>query len=144
MDEQATTDWTPEKEPWEDRFFGLLADTGNVTKAAKGVRIARQTVYSYRAKRADFAERWAEAEELGANALEDEARRRAFAGSDTLVIFLLKAHKPDKYRETIRNEITGAAGSPLRVEYVNDWREAGATTLPAPGTEDRPLPGEET
>ena len=55
--------------------------------------------------------------EIGTSALEDEAHRRAFDGteepvfhqgqecgsvrkySDTLAIFLLKAHAPEKYRE---------------------------------------------
>jgi hypothetical protein len=33
--------------------------------------------------------------------------------SDTLAMFLLKAHRPEKYRELIRQEITGAEGAPI-------------------------------
>ena len=50
--------------------------------------------------------------------LEVIAWRRANASSDLLLIFLLKAHRPEKYRETIRQEHTGAAGVPLRVDHT--------------------------
>ena len=33
--------------------------------------------------------------------LEAEARRRALAGSDGLLMFLLRAHRPERYRETL-------------------------------------------
>jgi hypothetical protein len=60
---------------------------------------------------------------LGVAALEDEARRRAYEGweepvwhkgvncgtvrkfSDTLLIVLLKAHMPEKYRENIKIDL---------------------------------------
>lgn len=35
--------------------------------------------------------------------------------SDTLAIFLLKAHDPAKYRENTRMELTGADGGPLQI-----------------------------
>ena len=34
--------------------------------------------------------------------------------SDTLLIFLLKAHRPKKYRETIHHAVTGEDGGPVR------------------------------
>lgn len=95
----ATETTESKKEPWEDRFLALVSLTGNITKAAKGARIDRTVVYKHRARRPEFAKRWAEAEELGIAALEDEARRRAFGESDTLLIFMLKSHRPEKYRE---------------------------------------------
>ncbi len=69
----------------------------------------------------------------GLTGLEDEAHRRAFEGdeqevfkdgncigvtrkySDTLAIFLLKAHDPEKYRENTRMELGGIKGQPLEV-----------------------------
>lgn len=35
--------------------------------------------------------------------------------SDTLAIFLLKAHAPEKYRENTRMELTGANGGPVQI-----------------------------
>ena len=37
--------------------------------------------------------------------LEAEARRRALSVSDTLLMFLLEAHRPERYRETIRIDL---------------------------------------
>lgn len=42
--------------------------------------------------------------------------------SDTLLIFLLKGARPEKYRERQQVEHTGR----LEVEYVNDWRDPTA------------------
>lgn len=38
--------------------------------------------------------------------------------SDTLLIFLLKGAKPQKFRENVRQEVTGADGGPLQVQSV--------------------------
>ena len=47
----------------------------------------------------ELAIRYRESEEESTNGLEQEAYRRAVDGSDLLMIFLLKARKPDMYRE---------------------------------------------
>lgn len=110
-------------------FLSVLAQTCNVTKAANVAGLDRFNLY--RTKRNDdaFSEAWDNAKELGVEALEDEMHRRAVEGtikvtktgvhreySDTLAIFLAKAHKPEKFSERIRNEITGAGGAPLNLE----------------------------
>lgn len=106
-------------------FLTVLAETCNVSRAAKAIGVARITVYEWRDAFAEFAEAWDKAKQLGIDALEDEAHRRAFEGneravfhqgmecgtvreySDTLAIFLLKAHKPNKYRENANLHVTG-------------------------------------
>jgi hypothetical protein len=52
-----------------------------------------------------FAERWARAREDAIDTLDAEARRRALTGSDTLLMFLLRAHRPGLYRDTLRIDI---------------------------------------
>lgn len=158
---------TPEK---RIAFLAVLAETGNVTMAMRGAGLSRAGAYTWREADPDFAKAWAEALELGVEALEDEANRRAFHGvdkpvfyqgmpsghhvdangnpvemidgkwcganreplpegavvtwkqygvreySDTLAIFLLKAHKPEKYRE--RHEHTGPNGGPIQFEKI--------------------------
>ena len=49
----------------------------------------------------DFAQAWEEAIEQAVDILEAEAWQRARKKSDILMIFLLKAHKPEKYREKV-------------------------------------------
>lgn len=119
---------TPEK---LSAFCAALADTCNVGKACAAVSISRQTAYNWRDDDPDFAAAWNRAMKVGVSALEDEAHRRGFEGtdepvfhqglecgtirkySDTLAIFLLKAHDPEKYRE--RSEVSHAGGTTVTV-----------------------------
>ena len=114
---------TPEK---LSAFCTALAETCQVRKACKAVDIAIQTAYRWRKEMPDFAAEWDEAMKAGLLGLESEAHRRAFDGveepvfhqgekcgtirkySDTLSIFLLKAHDPDKYRENSKLELAGS------------------------------------
>ena len=114
---------TPEKLA---AFCTALAETCQVSKACKAVGIARMTAYQWRKDVPGFAEAWDHAMGIGVSALEDEAHRRAFEGwdepvfqqgmevgairksSDTLAIFLLKAHAPEKYRENSKVELSGS------------------------------------
>jgi len=102
------------------RFLAVLAAGHSVMTAAEAAGVARQTVYRWRQEDEAFARAWDEAIEAGTDRLEDEALRRAFAGSDTLLIFLLKARRPAKYRDTHHVQHDGG----LRVEVV--------TCLPEP------------
>jgi hypothetical protein len=108
-------------------FLDALERCGNVTQAAVAAGVDRRLMYRTRAADPEFAAKWDEAVELGADALEDEARRRAHDGveepltcarglilddygqpvtvrkySDTLLIFLLKGARPEKYRDNIK------------------------------------------
>ena len=47
-----------------------------------------------------FATLWDQALETGADLLVDECRKRAFNGSDVLLMFLLKGLQPQKWRES--------------------------------------------
>jgi hypothetical protein len=109
---------TPEK---EIAFLAALSATANVLRACEAAGIGRTTVYEWRNADEDFRKRWDRAAEIGADALEDEAVRRAHEGweepvfyqgaqcatvrkySDTLLIFLLKGRKPERYRERVEH-----------------------------------------
>lgn len=125
-------------------FCAALAETCNVGKACKAIGIGRTTAYEWRDADPVFAEMWDRAMAVGVSALEDEAHRRAFEGvdkpivhqgvvmdtfkdySDTLAIFLLKAHAPDKYRENSRIEMAGGVKNELRIvsEFDDDSAES--------------------
>lgn len=129
---------TPKKD-WKLVFIKALATSPNVTAAARKAKIARQYAYEARDNDPAFKAAWDEALASSLDAAEGELYRRAVKGtiskryydkdgkllnvdreySDTLLIFLLKAHKPEKYRETVRNELTGANGEAIQVNDIS-------------------------
>lgn len=110
---------------WEPAFLAALAQVGVVTQAAQIAGIGRQHVYEHRRKHPDFAAAWRNARREAADNLEVEARRRAlFEGSDTLLIFLLKAARPKKFRDNWKAEMT----TPRRLR-LQAAESQGATTL---------------
>jgi hypothetical protein len=100
---------------WEQKFLDLYKATGNVTLAAHGAGTARSNVYARRDNHPEFAARMDEAHIEAVERLEAEAWNRARKTSDTLLIFLLKALKPEMYRENIKITIEGG----VSVETIN-------------------------
>lgn len=119
-------------------FLDALRLRGNVSDAATAAGIRRQLAYDWRKDDAEFAAAWEEALDEAADTMEREAFRRAVDGveepvyhqgvevgavrkySDTLLIFLLKATRPEKYRERSDTRVSGAAGGPLTIRVVRD------------------------
>lgn len=125
---------------WRAAFLTALAITGNVTKAAQAARISRARAYQVQGEDAEFAADWAEAVEIACDALEDEARKRALGeyitykfhpktgepllhpltgepyfehvASDALLTLLLKAHRPDKFKDRSVVEANHAPARP--------------------------------
>ena len=116
---------TPRKD-WKPAFIEALRATGNVTRAAQYAGRSRNQAYHVRRHSEDFAAQWDEALEEGTDLLEAEARRRAVTGidkpvyykgevvgsitkySDRLLMFLLRAHRPQKFRDGGKVKQTGA------------------------------------
>lgn len=105
-------------ERWSrEAFLGAFEETGMVTAACEMVGVGRSTVYEERQRNEDFAVAWADVEERSTERMEAEAYRRAVEGtsepvvsageivthvqkySDSLLQFMLKARRPEKYRE---------------------------------------------
>ena len=130
-------------------FLQTLRDTANVSAAARAANVNRRTVYVWRDETPEFAADWDEALEEATDTLEAEARRRALKGvakpvfykgeacgtvqeySDTLMTLLLKAHRPEKYKERTASEFTGPGGAPLSfppMEFVISHETPGENT----------------
>ncbi len=86
--------------------------------AARAAGISRQRCYKARQAEPAFEERWRQAEAEAVERLEVEARRRAMAHSDTLMLGLLRAHKPAMYDPRHRLEVSGPEGGPIPVTLV--------------------------
>ena len=107
------------------RFLAKLAAGFSIAAACRAERIGRRTAYDWRERDEEFAKAWDAAIEEGSDILEDEARRRAHDGvtkpvyqqgalvgvvreySDTLLIFLLKARRPQKFRDNVKVDVSG-------------------------------------
>jgi hypothetical protein len=85
-----------------DLFLAGLRKGLSIQGAAEGAGVDRSTPYEWRKEDEAFATAWDDAIEAGTDVLEDALLRRALTISDTAAIFLLKARRPDKYRETAK------------------------------------------
>jgi hypothetical protein len=92
---------------WRPAFIAGLRNGGNVRAAALAAGVDRHTVYRAREASPEFAQEWTDALEDACDILEAVATERAKASSDTLLIFLLKAHRPEKYRDQVLNKFDG-------------------------------------
>lgn len=120
----------------KEKFLAAYAQTGNVSAAAKLAEVSRRSHYEWLARDKRYAEKFAEAVDEAADRLETEARRRAVSGvsepvlykgvqvatvkkySDTLLIFLLKGARPEKYAERHVVGGKGKRGAILLEEIV--------------------------
>lgn len=80
-------------------FIAELRDRGTVYHAAKAAGIGRKTAYRWRDASPTFAAEWDDAKEDTVEILEDSMFQRAVKGDTVAGIFLLKAMRPDKYRD---------------------------------------------
>jgi hypothetical protein len=104
MAEQHSTVSTPRstrRPDWAPRFIDVYSATGNVRLAATAAGVSREAPYKKAQANPTFAADWLRAREDAIDVLEAEARRRALSTSDTLLMFLLKADRPDKYRDKV-------------------------------------------
>jgi hypothetical protein len=129
---------TPNSTPKKARFLKAYTITCQITKAAAMAGIDKGTHYDWLRKDPEYKAQFEAAQVQAADMLEDEAIRRAYIGvekpvtvagkreviheySDTLLIFLLKGARPNKYRDSYRAEVSGPNGTalvPTRVEIV--------------------------
>lgn len=118
---------------WRPVFLDALRECGIVRDACATAGIHRSTAYEERQRNDEFALGWADAEEDSTERMEREAYRRAAEGtvkpvfqggehvgdireySDTLLIFMLKSRRPERYRDNHRVEHTGKDGGPIQV-----------------------------
>jgi hypothetical protein len=98
-----------------DKALELIALGHSQTSAARELGISWTTIRSKVDRDPDYAKRFDDANEASIQVLEDECRRRATNGSDLLLIFLLKARRPNVYRDNVRHEHEGRVDLRLQV-----------------------------
>lgn len=104
---------------WREKFLAALRLSPSVTAAAAAAGVPRRRAYRARAKDAAFDRDWQSALAESIDAIEASAFERATTGtrkpvryrgrivgyvyepSDSLAMFLLRAHLPERYRDRI-------------------------------------------
>jgi hypothetical protein len=124
---------------WTEVFLSALLDGLHVRDACKEAIVDTKVAYRRRKANEAFRLAWQEAIEIGTDELAAEAARRAYHGllkpvfhageicghireySDSLLMFLLRARDPGKYRESHKVEHTGPSGGaiPIRIVGIN-------------------------
>ncbi len=123
--------------PKKRAFLAAFRETASVSRAATMAGIRRGTHYDWLKDEA-YAASFRIAQERAIQSLEDEAVRRAYEGieepvfqagrqvgvvrkySDTLLIFLLKGLRPQKYKDRIAAEHSGEAGGQPIVIQISE------------------------
>jgi hypothetical protein len=129
------------------RFLERYAETGSVSMASQHAGVSRRTHLKWKAKAKSFYAAHEEALSMAIDTMEHEARRRAVEGtlepvfysgkavgairrySDTMLIFLLKAARPEKYRDGY--EHSHSSLSPSEAEETRKQIQAKLTRLAA-------------
>ncbi len=113
-----------------EAFLGALSAGSSIAAACRSSDLGRTTVYGWRTSDEAFATAWDEALDAGTDRLEDEAFRRAHDGvaepvisggrqvidadgmplvvrrySDSLLVTLLKARRPERYKDRVASEV---------------------------------------
>jgi hypothetical protein len=140
------------------KFLEQYVATGEIGPAARAAGIERTTHYVWMKRCASYKARFEEAQRMRVEVLETEVRRRALVGwlepvyykgqklgdvrkfSDVLLIFALKAERPEKYRERVEHRLGSEDGSPLKFVLAVE-RPQAAALQPAPVTIDVPVNG---
>lgn len=131
---------------YKKAFLERFAATGNISRACRETGVARMSVYEWKANDPEFLAAFAEAETVGTELLEEHAWRRSTDGvtsvrpvyyegervgeyeeirySDVLLMFLLKARRPDVYRE--RHDIRHSGDPTAPIAYIEVPGEPGS------------------
>jgi hypothetical protein len=124
---------------WTEAFLSALLEGVHIRDACKVAVVDSGIVYRRRKDDEAFRLAWQEAIDIGTDELAAEAARRAYHGllkpvfhageicghireySDSLLMFLLRARDPGKYRESHKVEHTGPSGGaiPIRIVGIN-------------------------
>ena len=88
-------------------FLAAYAELGTIVHACRAANVPRRTVYNWRQADEDFALALHDAGQDVRDDLVKEAIRRAKDGSDTMLIFMLKALDPAMFRENVKVEHSG-------------------------------------
>lgn len=134
---------------WAPVFLAALQCGATVRKAARQAGVHPTMPFKRRGIDPEFSRSWNQAADIGTRLLEQEAQRRAYHGtikpvfykgmkcgyvneySDLMMIFLLKARRPDKYREGVEDGVQGGTVVNIQVTEKPDITNSEPKPIPA-------------
>ncbi len=115
---------------WHQAFLEAYARSHDHSASAKLVGVHPHTVNQHRIVVPEFGELYAEVKEVITQQLEAEADRRALNGSDLLLIFRLKALRPEMYRDKYEVTVQPALNKLSDDELKDALKVAQKLSLP--------------
>jgi hypothetical protein len=112
---QGRDTYTPEA---EQLVLRRLAEGKSIGAACKAAKIARRTYYYWRDDHPEFARLADDAIEDGTDAIEDNALNQAKHGAQTIMVLILKARRPEKYRDRFEAQVSGPGGGPIQITGI--------------------------
>jgi hypothetical protein len=116
-------DTTKKRRDWKPDWLDAYKAHGTVTAACKVIGIGSSTAYDARARDRDFAKAWDEAEGETTKLLEETMYERALNGDTTAAIFILKARRPNKYRERVDVKHDGVVKHDVTTDFDREVAE---------------------
>ena len=110
-------------------FVELFRQNGNVSQTCREIGIQPSRFRYWLSSDESFREFFEEARDQFSDELEGVATVRALAGSDKMLEILLKANRPNKYRESVKVQVDQRAT--LRLDFSGMGGDA-----PSEDTED--------
>lgn len=127
---------------WRPVFLNVLSRIGTVAGAARATGVSVPSVNAARRRDPEFNLQVEEARQLAVDYLEQVAWDRATRHSDQLLMFLLKAHRPDVYNRATRSELSGPDGGPIPVKAYVGFDPAVWNNQARPGDEVETIDGD--
>lgn len=108
----------------KDRFLIAFQWGAGVGEAARFAGIHKATLYRWRKEDPDFADAWRQSRNDLVNQVELHVFKRALAGNDRLLMFILKSYKPDIFHQRQHQpkpSKSRAVGLLELAEKVREW-----------------------
>ena len=106
------------KEHLKEPFLEAFRELGFIHAAADRINVTTRTIYRWRESDENFRNKFHEAQQRNVERLERIAMARAMKKSDILMIFLLKALNPEKYKERYQHELDSKTIEILVTQFI--------------------------
>lgn len=87
---------------WRPAFLAMLRNSGNVRLSCEVAGIKRGSAYEARDTDPDFRAQWDDALQDACDLIELKGKALALQGSERLIEFFLKAHRPEVYGDRLK------------------------------------------